>query len=195
MITNYFYSLISPQSTIVTSLIGLSPEAVGFFSISATTSIPDTTFPNTTCFPSNHGVFTVVMKNWDPFVSFPALAMLRYPGPSCFNLKFSSLNHELFDDAMEFASFVSKTLLTGGQRQEIRCGFRDSFTEKSDFDPSSFSIADCDVKKDFRRNFGLFFLSVCDVTKEQKHNCSDNQRGNREEFHVSLKQNKTTAHP
>ena len=32
--------------------------------------------PKTTCFPSSHGVATVVMKNCDPFVSFPAFAML-----------------------------------------------------------------------------------------------------------------------
>ena len=35
---------------------------------------------------------TVVMKNCDPLVFGPALAMDRYIGPSCFNLKFSSAN-------------------------------------------------------------------------------------------------------
>ena len=34
----------------------------------------------------------VVMKNWEPLVSFPALAMERRPFLECFNLKFSSAN-------------------------------------------------------------------------------------------------------
>lgn len=37
-------------------------------------------------------VVTVVMKNWEPLVSGPALAMERRPGPVCFSLKFSSAN-------------------------------------------------------------------------------------------------------
>lgn len=37
-------------------------------------------------------VMTVVMKNWEPLVSFPALAMERVPGLVCLSLKFSSLN-------------------------------------------------------------------------------------------------------
>ena len=37
-------------------------------------------------------VMTVVMKNWDPLVSFPALAMERRPGLVCLSLKFSSGN-------------------------------------------------------------------------------------------------------
>jgi len=53
-------------------------------------TIPLITFPNTTCLPSNHDVFTVVMKNCEPLVSLPALAMLSHPAPACFNLKFSS---------------------------------------------------------------------------------------------------------
>ena len=36
------------------------------------------------------GVFTVVMKNWDPLVLGPALAMERRPGRSWRSLKFSS---------------------------------------------------------------------------------------------------------
>ena len=55
-------------------------------------TIPLRTFPNTTCLPSSHWVLTVVMKNWEPLVSLPALAMLIQPGPSCFSLKFSSGN-------------------------------------------------------------------------------------------------------
>ena len=37
-------------------------------------------------------VMTVVMKNWDPLVSFPALAMDSRPGLECLSLKFSSGN-------------------------------------------------------------------------------------------------------
>jgi hypothetical protein len=33
--------------------------------------------------PSSHDVVTVVMKNWEPLVSLPALAMERRPGPVC----------------------------------------------------------------------------------------------------------------
>jgi hypothetical protein len=33
--------------------------------------------------PSNHEVLTVVMKNWDPLVLGPALAMDKSPG--CYN--------------------------------------------------------------------------------------------------------------
>ena len=37
-------------------------------------------------------VTTVVMKNWDPLVSFPALAIDNHPALKCFSLKFSSAN-------------------------------------------------------------------------------------------------------
>ena len=43
------------------------------------------------------GVFTVVMKNWEPLVLGPALAMERSPGFVCLSLKFSS-NHSLASD-------------------------------------------------------------------------------------------------
>ena len=46
--------------------------------------------PNTTCFPSSQGVATVVMKNCEPFVFGPALAMERRNGLVCFRRKFSS---------------------------------------------------------------------------------------------------------
>mmetsp|Transcript_28735 Transcript_28735/g.77835 ORF Transcript_28735/g.77835 Transcript_28735/m.77835 type:complete len:205 (+) Transcript_28735:633-1247(+) len=68
------------------------PEPVPTASIALTTSSPSTTFPKTTCLPSNQGVLTVVIKNWDPLVLGPALAILRYMGPSCLRLKFSSSN-------------------------------------------------------------------------------------------------------
>jgi hypothetical protein len=41
---------------------------------------------------NTHEVTTVVMKNWEPLVSFPALAMESRPGLVCLSLKFSSLN-------------------------------------------------------------------------------------------------------
>jgi hypothetical protein len=41
---------------------------------------------------SSYEVMTVVMKNCEPFVSFPALAMERRPFLVCFSLKFSSAN-------------------------------------------------------------------------------------------------------
>ena len=48
--------------------------------------------PKTTCLPSSHAVLTVQMKNWEPLVPGPALAIERMPGPVCFSLKFSSAN-------------------------------------------------------------------------------------------------------
>lgn len=44
---------------------------------------PFNTCPKTTCFPSKCGVATVVMKNWEPLVFGPALAMLSRPTLSC----------------------------------------------------------------------------------------------------------------
>ncbi len=63
-------------------------------SIFLTRSLPawSATSPKTTCLPSNHEVTTVVMKNWEPLVLGPALAMLRRKGLVCFNWKFSSAN-------------------------------------------------------------------------------------------------------
>lgn len=39
-----------------------------------------------------YDVITVVMKNWEPLVSLPALAMERRPFLECLSLKFSSGN-------------------------------------------------------------------------------------------------------
>lgn len=41
---------------------------------------------------THHSVLAVQMKNWEPFVLGPALAMDRMPGPVCFRMKFSSAN-------------------------------------------------------------------------------------------------------
>ena len=59
-----------PQSTIFTDFL-VCPLSDPTFSMARTTSIPLMTFPNTTCFPSNHSVFSVQRKNWDPFVFGP----------------------------------------------------------------------------------------------------------------------------
>lgn len=78
-------------------------------SILETSSMPSRTSPKTTCLPSSHGVWTVVMKNWEPLAEEacqrrmaprreryllpgPALAMERRPGLVCFRVKFSSAN-------------------------------------------------------------------------------------------------------
>lgn len=63
-------------------------------SIFETTSMPSMTLPKTTWRPSSHAVLTVVMKNWEPFVSGPALAMERIPGSVCLSPKPSSANLE-----------------------------------------------------------------------------------------------------
>jgi hypothetical protein len=42
--------------------------------------------------PSSHEVTTVVMKNWDPLVLGPALAIDRRKGLLCLSWKFSSAN-------------------------------------------------------------------------------------------------------
>merc|ERR1712087_490612 len=73
---------ISPDSTILISTLG-APPLEPCASIFLTMSMPLVTFPNTTCFPSSHDVFTVVRKNWLPLVPGPALAIDRYPGSEC----------------------------------------------------------------------------------------------------------------
>merc|ERR1719218_467310 len=50
-------------------------------SIFLTTSIPSTTWPNTTCLPSSQSVLTVQRKNCEPLVPGPAFAIDRIPGP------------------------------------------------------------------------------------------------------------------
>ena len=117
-----------------TSLTGLSPRAVGVLSIFLTTSIPSTMLPNTTCLPFSHGVAVVVMKNCDPLVLGPALAMERTPGPTWLSLsrgkglirelaavdgvparavtslEITALDHEVGDDAVEDGVLVPEVL-------------------------------------------------------------------------------------
>ncbi|KAH3674279.1 hypothetical protein WICPIJ_009622, partial [Wickerhamomyces pijperi] len=70
----------------------VAPELEPKDSIFLTMSRPSTTSPKTTCLPSNHGHGTVVMKNWEPLVFGPALAMDNKPGLVCLLEKFSSAN-------------------------------------------------------------------------------------------------------
>lgn len=61
-------------------------------SMALITSMPSLTQPKTTCLPSSHSVLTVQMKNCEPLVLGPALAMERVPGAVCLRAKFSSSN-------------------------------------------------------------------------------------------------------
>jgi hypothetical protein len=104
-----------PQSAIFTSTDGLplcDPSNIHLFyyiiiisftllSIVFTISNPSVTRPNTTCLLSSltiqllshslhhrlsyHSVFTVQIKNWDPFVFAPAFAIDNTPDPVCFS--------------------------------------------------------------------------------------------------------------
>ncbi len=46
------------------------------------TCMPELTRPNMACLPSSHCVGASVMKNWEPFVSGPELAIDRIPAPA-----------------------------------------------------------------------------------------------------------------
>eukprot|EP00237_Pycnococcus_provasolii_P014941 CAMPEP_0205947938 /NCGR_PEP_ID=MMETSP1459-20131121/320_1 /ASSEMBLY_ACC=CAM_ASM_001120 /TAXON_ID=41880 /ORGANISM="Pycnococcus provasolii, Strain RCC931" /LENGTH=187 /DNA_ID=CAMNT_0053319097 /DNA_START=27 /DNA_END=591 /DNA_ORIENTATION=- len=81
----------SPHALIMTSKLG-SPDLDPHASIARTTFMPSMTCPKTVCLPSSHGVASVHMKNWLPFVFGPAFAMDRIPDPVCFKVKFSSSN-------------------------------------------------------------------------------------------------------
>ena len=60
-------------------------------SILSTTSMPEVTSPKTVCLPSSHGASGVVtMKNCDPLVSGPALAMASAPRTILWSLNSSS---------------------------------------------------------------------------------------------------------
>lgn len=67
-----------PQFAMTTGLL-VFPLSLPTASIIFTTSFPSTTLPNTTCFPSKWLVFAVQMKNCEPLVFGPALAMERMP--------------------------------------------------------------------------------------------------------------------
>ena len=64
------------------------------------------TLPNTQCLPSNHSHLLQVMKNWQPLVLGPLLAMDRSPGPVCRRSKFSSAKPPLEDLYLYGVSWV-----------------------------------------------------------------------------------------
>lgn len=65
---------------ILISSNGLSVLLTLTFSIAWMTSRPDITLPKIVCFLSSQGVVVVVIKNCEPFVPGPALAMLTVYG-------------------------------------------------------------------------------------------------------------------
>ena len=87
----------SPHSSMVTGSLGLSfPAEVGMFSIFRTTSSDSSsiTLPNTTCLLSSQSHAPQVIKNWQPLVFGPELAMDSSPGEVWRSEKFSiTQNH------------------------------------------------------------------------------------------------------
>ena len=83
----------SPSSmrSITCGSTGRSPGPVSVPSIASTVSIPETTRPKTVCLPSSHGASsTVTMKNCEPFVFGPALAIASAPRSTLWSLNSSS---------------------------------------------------------------------------------------------------------
>jgi len=80
----------TPQLAITTGRMGLSRSSVICLSIVRTTSAPSTTSPNTVCFPFRWSCLLQVMKNCDPFVLGPALAIDNNIARLCLTIKFSS---------------------------------------------------------------------------------------------------------
>ena len=60
-------------------ILGLSCPSVSTASTSLTTSIPLITWPKTTCFPLSQGQSFKVIKNCEPLVLGPELAMAKRP--------------------------------------------------------------------------------------------------------------------
>src|SRR5262245_53436509 len=80
-----------PQLSTTSLPLG-APLLEPMFSSFFTMSEPSITSPKTTCLPSSQAVTTVVMKNCEPLVFGPELAIERRNGLLCLSLKFSSLN-------------------------------------------------------------------------------------------------------
>ena len=69
----------------------VAEPSVGVASIASTASIPSTTLPKTVCLPSSQGAASVVtMKNCEPFVFGPALAIASAPRTILWSLNSSS---------------------------------------------------------------------------------------------------------
>lgn len=75
-----------------------------------TTSIPSTTVPNTTCFPSSQEVLTVVRKNWLPLVLRPALAMDKTPFSIETNIKLAA-THSKFNTMRTWPGMLQREIL------------------------------------------------------------------------------------
>ena len=76
--------------------------------------------PKTTCLPSSQGVTTVVMKNCDPFVSFPLFAIDSMPGLSCFSAKVSSCASAMHPRVKRLPAVLATTLaLSDGRATQI----------------------------------------------------------------------------
>mmetsp|Transcript_37938 Transcript_37938/g.64820 ORF Transcript_37938/g.64820 Transcript_37938/m.64820 type:complete len:217 (-) Transcript_37938:373-1023(-) len=74
----------APQSVMVTGTEGSPPPSGSANASTAViTSIPETTSPNTTCFPSHCGALSSVTKNWDVLEFFPLFPMESIPARSC----------------------------------------------------------------------------------------------------------------
>jgi hypothetical protein len=78
LFNNFSYS--TSTFMILISSKGLSVLLAFAFSIACTTSSPDKTRPKIVCFLSSQGVVVVVIKNWEPLVFGPALAILTVYG-------------------------------------------------------------------------------------------------------------------
>ena len=73
-----------------TASTGRSLASVRATPIRFTTFMPDEMRPKTVCFPSRKGVGANVMKNCEPFVLGPALAIERMPAPVCLSSRLIS---------------------------------------------------------------------------------------------------------
>jgi len=65
---------------LITTCLAGEPEGLPAASIFFTMSSPFRTLPKTTCLPSSQEVEVVVMKNYDPLVFGPALAIDKHNG-------------------------------------------------------------------------------------------------------------------
>ena len=102
------YQTSSPQLFMTIFLLGF-PLFDPHCSILLTTSIPCTTCPKTTCFPSNQSVRAVVMKNCEPLLFGPELAIDSNPGTLCFRMKFSSSNLRPYIERPPVPSWLVKS--------------------------------------------------------------------------------------
>mmetsp|Transcript_8347 Transcript_8347/g.27546 ORF Transcript_8347/g.27546 Transcript_8347/m.27546 type:complete len:233 (+) Transcript_8347:126-824(+) len=87
-VSNGSTSTVMPE--IETGSAGRSSLSVGTRSILARASKPPTTLPKTVCLPSRWAADLNVMKNCDPFVFGPELAIDSTPLPSCLSLAIGS---------------------------------------------------------------------------------------------------------